>query len=87
MGIACRRALTDAEVRKELSTAMLKFLSTDKDTTKVKFEIQDVTYFKDKTFYECEYKVRMRVIPTGLDTTGIMTARVSRDFSTVKRKL
>lgn len=84
---ACKRAHTRSEVQKELSNAMLDFLRKDhnNDTSKIKFEIIDVNYFEDKTFFECEYKVRMH-IPSGIDTVGMMTARVSKDFTIVKRK-
>jgi hypothetical protein len=87
--VACKRAHSVAEVRKELSKAMLTSLWTDhnKDTSKVKFEILDVNYFEDTTFFECEYKVHMHIVKTGFDTVGMMAARVSKDFITVKRKL
>ncbi|HXB42681.1 MAG TPA: hypothetical protein VNV85_01425 [Puia sp.] len=86
--IACKRGHSRSEVRDELSKAMLTFLWTDhkKDTSKIRFQIIDVSYFEDTTFYECEYKVRMHIIQTGFDTVGIMTARVAKDFSLVKRK-
>ncbi len=86
--LACKRAHTRSEVQKELSKAMLGFLFKDhhNDTSNIKFEIIGVNYFEDKTFYECEYKVRMHVIPSGVDTVGVMTARVSKDFNIVKRK-
>jgi hypothetical protein len=89
MGIGCKRAHTDSEVRKELSSAMKNFLysSHKKNSSEVKYEILNVSYFEDKTFYECEYKVRMHIVSTGYDTVGVMTARVSKDFSQVKRKL
>lgn len=89
LSTSCKRSLSASEVRKGLSEAMLTYLWTDhnKDTSKVKYEILDVNYFEDKTFYECEYKVHMHIIPTGYDTVGTMTARVSKDFSQVKRKL
>jgi hypothetical protein len=87
--IACKRAHTRADVQNELSNAMLTFLWSDnhKDTSKTKFQILDVNYYEDSTFYECEYKVHMHIIPTGFDTTGMMTARVSKDFKRVRRKL
>lgn len=86
--VACKRAHSGSEVEKELSNAMLNHLWTDhhKDTSNIKFQILEVTYFEDKTFYECVYKVRMHIVPTGYDTVGIMSARVSKDFSEVKRK-
>jgi hypothetical protein len=87
--IACKRSRTRAEVQNDLSKAMLTSLWSDnhKDTSSVKYQILDVNYFEDIEFYECEYKVRMHIVTTGFDTTGMMTARVSKDFRTVKRKL
>jgi hypothetical protein len=86
--IACKRGHPASDVRGALSKAMLTYLWTDhkKDTSKVRFQIIDVIYFEDKVFYECEYKVRMHIVQSGFDTVGIMRARVSKDFSLVKRK-
>jgi len=87
--IGCRRAHSRLEVEKELTKAMLTFLWSDNhnDTSNIKFQILDVNYFEDRAFFECEYKVHMHIVPTGFDTVGMMTARVSKDFTTVKRKL
>lgn len=89
LGYACQRAHPPSDVKKGLSKAMLNFLWHDKrnDTSKIRFEIMDVTFFEERNFYECEYKVRLHVIATGYDTIGTMTANVSKDFARVKRKL
>ena len=86
---SCKRSLSPTEVRQGLSRAMLTYLWTDhkNDTSKVKYEILDVTYFETQAFYECEYKVHMHINSSGFDTVGVMTARVKKDFSEVKRKL
>ena len=86
---SCRRKLNPEEVKKELANAMLSNLWNDhqKDTTNVKYEILKVTYFAERTFYRCEYKVHMHILTTGYDTIGTMTASISKDFKIVKRKL
>jgi hypothetical protein len=65
---------------------MASFLkkSLNNDSAAVRFDVKDVSYFADASFYECEFTVSM--ISKKLDTTGIMRARVSKDFSTVTRK-
>jgi hypothetical protein len=87
--IACKRGHTRSEIIQGLSNAMLTRLWTEhnKDTSSIKFQILDVNYFEDSTFFECQFKVRMHVVSTGFDTVGMMAARVSKDFATVKRKM
>jgi hypothetical protein len=86
-GLACKRKLSPSELQGELKKAMLTFLQSQKgyDSTTMKFEVQDVTYFEDIKMYDCEFKVRLT--QNGHDTTGIMTGTVSKDFSKVARKL
>jgi hypothetical protein len=85
----CKKGHSRSEILQELSNAMLTRLWTEhnKDTSSIKFQILDVNYFEDRTFFECQFKVHMYVLSTGFDTVGMMAARVSKDFSTVKRKL
>jgi hypothetical protein len=87
--IACKKKHTEAGVEKNLSDAMLNYLWTthNKDTSNVKFQVLSVYYFEEKLFYECDFNVHMRVLSKNYDTTGLMKARVSKDFSIVKRKL
>ncbi|MBS1606320.1 MAG: hypothetical protein JST42_26915 [Bacteroidetes bacterium] len=86
LACACERPVPDPDVPGHLKTAMAQFLnqSVGADSARVKFEVKDVSYFKDSTFYECEFKVRM--VRPGKDTTGSMTARITRDFKNVSRK-
>ena len=85
-GTGCKRTLSHDEVETELKKAMaLNFYKAiNYDSSRVKFDAQSVTYFEDKDFYECEFKVKLT--ERGHDTTGIMTARISKDFSIVRRK-
>ncbi len=86
LATACNVAPTKTDVENNLKSAMNSYLNTQPgiDSAKVKFNIQTVTYFEDTTFYECEFKVKET--RGNWDTIGVMTARVSKDFVTVKRK-
>ncbi|SRR5579871_130689 len=83
---SCERHLTIEETQTALKSAMQHFLDSQNnvDTSKVKFSVLEVEYFEDKAKYDCEFKIKMRL--PDHDTTGIMGASVSKDFSTVKRK-
>jgi hypothetical protein len=83
----CKRHLTHEETETALNAAMQKFLISQPnlDTTKVKFNVVSVEYFEDKLYYDCEFKIKM-TLPGHADTLGMMGARVSRDFSDVKRR-
>jgi hypothetical protein len=85
---SCRRHLSRSEAETQLKKAMTNYLykQINYDSSKAKYEIQQVDFFEDKDFYECEFKVRLHITQKNHDTTGIMTARVSKDFSTVRRK-
>jgi hypothetical protein len=84
---SCKRNLSSSDVETELKKALTNHLykSIQYDSNRIKYDVQTVTYFEDKTFYECEFKVRVIALPNH-DTTGTMTARISKDFSKVSRK-
>lgn len=84
--VACQKKPKTADVNEHLNKAMREFLysTVNNDSTKVKFEVQDVLFYEAANFYECEYTVR--VVSPGKDTTGVMKARVSKDFTKVNRK-
>ena|SRR6478672_4917850 len=86
VGIACSPKPTPTDVSDRLKRAMSEFLyrSVNNDSSRVKFRVNEVTYFADKEFYECEFKVNM--MQAGHDTTAMMRARVASDFSKVVRK-
>ena len=83
---SCERKLSQNDVEDELKKAMTHqlYLGAGKDSAKVKYQVVSVNYFEDKQFYECEFKVHMKTSTS--DTTGIMGARISKDFSQVARK-
>jgi hypothetical protein len=84
--ISCKRSMTKEELEGQLKAAMSNSLNkqVNFDSTKAKFDVLTVNYFEDKTFYQCEFRVRLR--KPGLDTTGGMAANISKDFITVNRK-
>jgi len=84
---SCSRKLSHEQVEAKLKEAMKTFLQKQEfryDTTKTEFAIDSVIYYEDKSFYECEFNVHLK--KKNYDTTGIMTARISRDFLRVTRK-
>jgi hypothetical protein len=84
---ACERRSTPAEVENNLKSAMIRFLENGKDTDKVKFRATKVTFYEDRLYYDCEFQIHMLVPEKNIDTVGYMTAQISKDFETVKRKL
>lgn len=82
----CKRKMTTADIETELKKALTEHLyhAINYDSARIKYDVQTVTYFEDKTFFECEFRVR--VTAPNHDTTGTMTARISKDFSKVNRK-
>jgi hypothetical protein len=74
-------------VQDELKHAMLNYLQKRPhyDSTRVKYEVVNVAFFEDTTYYICDFKVRMKIPSQRIDTVGIMTGKVSKDFSVVHR--
>ncbi|WP_153798832.1 hypothetical protein [Foetidibacter luteolus] len=84
---ACNRSAGNRDdVEKILKRTMQHYLyeKINFDSSKAKYDVQDVTFFEDNDFYECEFKVRMQ--SAGSDTTGYMNARVLKDMKTVMRR-
>jgi hypothetical protein len=86
IAIGCERKVSPSVLQDRLKSSMLNYLEHQStyDSTKVRFEVQDVTYSEEAKLYNCEFKVRL-LLPAGKDTVGIMTGTVSKDFSTVHR--
>ena len=84
-GFGCHRQLTHEEVDAQLKKAMSTHLynGVHNDSAKVKFYIKKVIFFEDKEFFDCQFEVQM--LERNKDTTGIMTARITKDFSKVYR--
>ena len=83
---ACKRHVSRNYIEDRLKETMKSFLTNNKnvDTTKNKFTVLSVSYFEDSTFYECEFKVNLK--QPNSDTTGMMAARISKDFVVLNRK-
>ena len=86
VGIGCKRKLSHADIEAELKKAMTDHLykSVKYDSSKVKFNVLSVIFYEDKFSYDCEFQVRM--IDKNHDTTGQMSAFISKDFSKVNRR-
>jgi hypothetical protein len=86
--LGCKRNLTPDEIRTELKQAMLNHLQKDRyfDSGKVHIKVLDVVYFEDRKVYNCEFRVSMKIPARGLDTVGVMTANISKNFDSVYRK-
>lgn len=82
----CVKKPSEKDIEKSLTNTMNKFLNTNTrvDSSKSKFDVLDVVYFEDEALYHCEFKVHL-ISPTK-DTTGVMTATISKDFERVHRK-
>jgi hypothetical protein len=85
--MACKRQLSREETEKELKMAMYRSITTSPgfDSTKENVEVKTVTFYEDQKVYQCEFTVHMHLL-TGHDTTGIMTAVITKDFSKVRRR-
>ena len=81
---ACKRKLDRNDTERQIRKAMHTFLMKGKDSTQIKFDIKQVDFFEDSTFYDCRFVVEMQF--KGKDTTGYMRAKVYKDFETVKRR-
>jgi hypothetical protein len=84
---ACNANPSAEDLKETLKSTMNDYLykSVNYDSSKVKYRVQDVAYYNDRDYYDCEFKVLMSV--TGRkDTVGNMNARISKDFKTVLRK-
>ena len=77
------------DVQESLKSAMDLYLNHQPmiDTSGVKFSVLEVIYFEDKSNYICNFKVNMKGkrVNQLFDTTGAMSARISKDFKNVSR--
>lgn len=87
---SCFKKTSKKEVEENLKTAMGLYLNHQPkiDSSRVKFNVLEVVYFEDKTDYICEFKVNMKEKHDTIlkDTTGSMSANISKDFKTVSRR-
>jgi hypothetical protein len=87
---SCFHKQSKNEVVENLKTAMNLYLNHQPriDTSRVKFNVLEVTFFEGKLGYTCNFKVNMREKRGSIltDTTGFMSANVSKDFKDVSRR-
>jgi hypothetical protein len=87
--ISCVKKTSRKDTEDGLKNAMGLYLnhSPKIDTSRVKFNVLEVTYFEDKEYYVCHFKVNMKQERKDrlLDTTGSMSAHISKDFKDVSR--
>ncbi len=76
------KARKEARLMQAMQTKLYESINNDSSTTK--YRVLSVTYYEDKTVFLCEFKVRLQ--KTNIDTTGIMTADISKDMKIVRRK-
>jgi len=83
---ACKRSMSQDDIETELKKAMTNHLykSINNDTSRARYEVKSVAFYEEKNVYDCEFKVR--VTAKNYDTTGMMTAKITKDFSRVMRK-
>jgi hypothetical protein len=81
---ACQRKLKQQDTKTELKKTMAQYLEDRQiqNHTGLHFDVLDVVYFQDSTFYLCKFKVKM-TLPDGHDTTGDMKFKILKDMTTV----
>ena len=88
LAFACKYHGSNApeELREKLKKTMTDFLYKNNhvDSADVKYDILEVVYYENPTDYVCEFKVHMK--EGSLDTTGMMSARITKDMSHVLRR-
>ena len=79
-------AMAPGEVEEKLKQTMTAFLykGINNDSSIVHFRVLSVVYFPNPKVYLCEFKVRMQ--ERNLDTVGVMSATITKDFAKVYRK-
>jgi hypothetical protein len=87
LGTGCQRKLSAAEVKEDLEKAMSAYLRQHQrpDTAPLRFDMVDVHYSEEDSDYLCQFTIKLHR-PDGTDTTGIISSKVSKDFSAVSAK-
>ena len=85
LAFSCRKKPGRQELETSLNQAMLRSLyqAVNNDSSKVKYRIQQVYFYEEPDFYDCEFKVQM--YQPGHDTLGVMKAAITKDFAKVTR--
>jgi hypothetical protein len=87
---ACIKKDSPKQIEENLKISMELSLNHNPriDTSRVKFKVLEVTYFEAPKGFICEFKVNMKEKRDGelKDTTGMMSANISKDFKNVTRR-
>jgi hypothetical protein len=78
----CQRKLSTTEVKNDLEKAMAAYLHEHQHagTPPLRFDMIDVDYQETDSSYQCRFTIKLHR-PDGSDTTGVIGARISKDFS------
>jgi hypothetical protein len=80
----CQRKLSATEVKSNLEKAMADYLRQQQHPNRppLHFDMIDVTWQETDSNYQCRFTIRLHR-PDGSDTTGIISTKVSKDFSLI----
>ncbi len=64
--VGCREKTPEETLSTKLKKAMCVYLykQVNNDSSKVKYQVEEVSYFPEKKMYTCDFKVRM-ILPEG----------------------
>lgn len=83
---ACNNTEQKNDPKEQLKAAFVESLykAVNYDSSKVRYRVDEVIYYEDTKYYDCQFKLTM--FRKGYtDTTGSVWAYVSKDFKEVKR--
>ena|ERR1700723_523814 len=83
----CQRKLSATEIKTNLEKAMGIYLHEQMrpNMPPLRFDMVNVTYHETDSNYQCQFTIRLHR-PDGSDTTGIISSKISKDFSLVTAK-
>ena len=84
LGTGCQRRLSATEIKDNLEKAMSAYLRQHQrpGTAPLRFDMVDVHYSEEDSDYLCQFTIKLHR-PDGSDTTGMISSKVSKDFSTI----
>lgn len=83
---ACNSTEQKSDPKEQLKAAFVESLykAINYDSSKVRYRVDEVIYYEDTKYYDCQFKLTM-FRKGSTDTTGSVWAYVSKDFKEVKR--
>jgi hypothetical protein len=86
---SCVKKTSKKDTEESLKSAMGQYLNHGPrvDTSRIKFSVLEVAFFEEKMFYVCNFRVNMKQKRDDrlIDTTGSMSANISKDFKDITR--